>query len=206
MRINRITSFSLLALCFAGCATKETVTTEKHGQKTIIHHKRRVANGSIDRIEAVDAKGIVTQAEIHVFDVGRLPTGNGGMSEAHRVYQVVQDSHFILSLPKKVSSGPRTVYTPPNYVPPPEDQRINDAITEAQKAKKKLDDKAKELQDQIAKDNNLRGELNDQITEAQALQDKLTAQLHGAMDTPKHTVNDAQKAAESELQVWGAHQ
>jgi hypothetical protein len=204
MRISVNSSFRLLAMaiCMAGCSTtKEIVTTEKHGKEITIHHRRRVSGGSVDRIEAIDSKGSVSQAEIKVYDVGRLPDGNGGVHEAHRFYQVVQSKFLSTQLPKKVSSGPRTVYTPPNYVPPPQDQRINDAVNDVEKSKKKLDDQANSLANQISRDNVMRGELNDQLTDLQKQKDELEAQLAGAMATPKHPT-DAQNAAESELRAW----
>jgi hypothetical protein len=56
------------------------------------------------------------------------------------MYRVAQSSHPLLMLPKGThSSGPKTVYTPPNYTPMPNDQRINDAIVETKKAKDKLE-------------------------------------------------------------------
>src|SRR5471030_2042923 len=99
----------LLASCADG--HWQTVTTEHHGQITTIHHRKRVRDGSVDHIETINAKGVVSQADVHVYDVGRLSDSNGIIHEAHRVYQTVQDAHPIFSLPKTVSSGPRTVYT-----------------------------------------------------------------------------------------------
>ncbi len=109
---------SLAALSLAGCAAgPESVTTEHKGKVTIVHHRRRSPNGLVDKIEAISPSGVVTQAEVHVYDVGRLPTGDGGMNEAHRYYRVTQSEHWNLNLPSKshsgVVSGPRTVYTPP---------------------------------------------------------------------------------------------
>jgi formiminotetrahydrofolate cyclodeaminase len=104
-------------------------------------------------------------------------------------------------------TGPRTVYTPPNYVPAPKDQRINDAVAEAKRAKEKLEAAAKQVQDRLNEDNNLRGELQAQIDENQRLQD----QINAGMNTPKHTEKaptqtDAEKAAAAAvdpLVSWG---
>jgi hypothetical protein len=85
----------------------------------------------------------VLPTEIHAYDLGRLPDGNGGMHEAHEYYRVVQTETFDLRLPAegkmRVSRGPKTVFTPPTYSAPPESQRINDAIAEAKEAKDKLE-------------------------------------------------------------------
>jgi hypothetical protein len=67
---------------------------------------------------------VVTQAEVHVYDIGRLPHGENGVDEAHRYYRIVQSERPNLMLPKAThSSGPRAVYAPPNYVPPPKDRK-----------------------------------------------------------------------------------
>ncbi len=197
---------ALSLLC--GCASPgpSSVSIEHKGKTTVIHHRRRVSNGSVDHIEAVSASGIVSQADIKVYDVGRLPDGRGGVIEAHREYRVVQDSRIKLNLPKRVSSGPRTVYTPPNYEPMSADQRINDAVDEAKRAKDKLLQAEIDVQKRLQTDNNLKGELETEVSKNQELTDKLNA----AMATP-HKVDqtDAQKVAPAsitDLQKWGQNQ
>ena len=104
------------------------------------------------------------------------------------------------------SSGPKTVYTPPNYVPPAKDQRINDAVAEAQAAKQRLDDASKRLNDRLAEDNTLAEQLQEARNQNQALQDKLNAAMATPQHTPNQTKTDAEKAAEgdaSALQIWG---
>ena len=130
-RINRDSIISFLALCalLTSCASaqKETITVEKKkGGVTVVHHRAKTSYGARDRIEAINAKGVVTQAEVKVYDVGRMPDGHGGMREAGRYYRIVKSPTFDLRLPSKSSnlaSGPKTVFTPPNYSPPPNDQR-----------------------------------------------------------------------------------
>lgn len=204
-----ISSFSL-AVLFAGCATSPvSVTTEHKGTVTLVHHRRRVGNGAVDHIEAIAPNGTVSQAEIHVYDLGRLPDGKGGMHEAHRYYRVVQDAHLNTNLPSRVSSGPKPVFTPPNYTPTPKDQRVTDAVAEAKEAKDTLEQERAKLQQQIAKDNNLRGQLNDEISDAQRVQDQLSAAMNTPRRAPKPAPeSDAQKAAENvttttDLQRWG---
>src|SRR6516225_7810627 len=140
-----VLSISLVTL--AGCATgPEAVSVEKHKGVTIVHHRRHTSNGAVDRIEAISASGVYSQAEIHVYDVGRLVDANGNVQEAHRMYRVVQSSRPNLMLPRNTHpSGPRTAFTPPNYTPPPKDQRITDAVVGANRAKEKLEAATKEV-------------------------------------------------------------
>jgi formiminotetrahydrofolate cyclodeaminase len=80
-------------------------------------------------------------------------------------------------------------------------------VAEAKLAKEKLEAAAKQVQDRLKEDNNLRGELQAQIDENQRLQD----QINAGMNTPKHSTqappqSDAQKAAEAAvdpLVQWG---
>jgi hypothetical protein len=195
----------------AGCAsTPESVTTEHKGKVTIVHHRRRINNGLVDKIEAINPNGLVTQAEVHVYDIGRLPHGDNGMDEAHRYYRLVRSQRPNLTLPLGTRpTGPRTAYTPPNYIPPPKDQRINDAIAQAKQAKERLEAAAKQVEDRLKADNNLRGELQAEIDENQRLQDQISA----GFATPQHSPSprptpqsDAEKAAQAAvdpLVQWG---
>jgi hypothetical protein len=87
------------------------------------------------------------------------------------------------------------VYTPPNYVPPPKDQRINDAITQAKQAKAELEAAAKKVADRLKEDNNLRGELPAQIDENQRLQD----QINAGFATPQHPATPQSDAGTRKL-------
>jgi hypothetical protein len=205
MKIKHLVlSISVVAL--ASCATRpEAVSVEKHKGVTVVHHRRRTRDGAVDRIEAISASGAYSQAEIHVYDVGRLVDANGNVHEAHRIYRTVQSLRPNLMLPLSTHpTGPRTVWTAPNYTPPPNDQRINDAIAEAKTAKERLDAAAKKIESRVAEDNALRGELQTQIEDNQQLRD----QLNAAMNTPKHQApqSDAEKSTQSSvdsLAEWG---
>lgn len=200
-------SISLLAVALlAGCASSPVSTTveKKHGV-TIVHHRQRVGNGAVDKIEAIAANGSVTTAEIHVYDIGRYVDGSGNIHEAHKVYRTVQSQRPNLMLPSRVTGGPRTVYTPPNYIPPPKDQRVNDAVAEAQAAKQKLEDASQRLNERLAEDNTLAGQLRDAQAANAALQQQLDAAMSAHKQVPA-AQTDAQKAAQasvSELQKWG---
>ncbi len=196
---------ALVALCVSSCANHETITTEHHGKTTLVHHKRKVSNGTVDRIEAIDSKGAFSEAEIHVYDVGRLPLGDQGVEEAHRVYVTVKSKTPDLRLPSKVSSGPRTVWTPPNAMPVPQDQRIDDAVTEAQVAKKKLEDARTDIEKKLSEDNSLRGQLQEVEDRNQQLTDQLSAAMSAGTHKPTQPT-EAEKAANDQLANWGKSQ
>jgi hypothetical protein len=210
MRVTSL-AISVALVSVAGCASRpESVTTEHKGKVTIVHHRRRTNNGLVDKIEAINPSGVVTQAEVHVYDIGRLPHGDNGVEEAHRYYRIVQSQRPNLMLPQGTHpTGPRTVYMPPNYVPPPKDQRINDAIGQAKQAKEKIEAAAQQVEVRVKEDNALRGELQAQIDENQRLQD----QINAGFATPQHSATpkaspqpDAEKAAQAAvdpLVQWG---
>jgi hypothetical protein len=202
----------LLAICLVGvchltsCSTThESVSFEKKKGVTIVHHRRRTSNGLVDRIDALGKNGVVSSAEIHVYDVGRYIDWSGNLHEAHQVYRVAQSSRPNLMLPKgTLASGPRTVYTPPNYTPVPKDQRVTDAVAEANKAKEKLEAAEKQVQQRLNEDNNLRGELQAQIDENERLKAQIEAGMSAKHDQPAQT--DAEKAAAAAvdpLVQWG---
>jgi hypothetical protein len=215
VRIGFITSLAAVA-ALAGCAstTKESVTWEKKKGVMVVHHRKRTSSGGlVDRIEALGKNGVVSRSEIHVYDVGRYVDASGNLHEAHQVYRVAQSSHPVLMLPKSTRpSGPKTVYTPPNYTPMPADQRVTDAIDEAKKAKDKLEAEQKQIQDRLAQDNNLRGELQSQIDENERLRVQIDAGMSAGKRSDEavtHAQTDAEKAAQTAvdpLVQWGEKQ
>jgi len=210
IKIAFITSF-VAVVALGGCATtKESVSWESKKGVTVVHHRSRTSSGLVDCIDALGKNGVVSRAEIHVYDVGRYIDSNENMQEAHQMYRVAQSPRPLLTLPKGTHpTGPRTVYTPPNYTPMPNDQRINDGITEARKAKEKLEAERKQIEDRLTQDNNLRGELQAQIDE----NERLRAQIDAGMSARKHSEQsatpaqtDAEKAAQAAvdpLLQWG---
>jgi hypothetical protein len=216
IRNSTISLLSLLTLSalFSSCASaqKETVTSEKkRGGVTVIHHRSKTSYGARDRIEAINSKGVVSLAEVKVYDVGRLPDGHGGMREAGRYYQIVNSSSFNLALPQKsgnLASGPKTIFTPPNYTAPPNDQRVEDALADAREAKRKLDEQQAKLAEEIAQFNVKKGELQNQIERTQQIADQLKASFNTETKPKKEgPKTEAEKAAESvsadNLADWG---
>jgi hypothetical protein len=212
-RQNLNISFScvLVAMLCASCATKEhTYWTKKRGT-IIVHHVRRINGQTRDRTERLTSNTL-KPAEIHAYDLGRLPDGNGGMHEAHEYYRVVQSETFDLRLPSDgkahVTRGPKTVFTPPTYSPPPESQRLNDAIAEAQASKEKLDQTRGAVEQQLANDNNLRGEMQGLLEQNQRLQDQVNTALAMGKSAPMaspspSTARQAGTQAVDPLVQWG---
>ena len=115
IKIGFITSFAVV-IALGGCATtKESVSWESKKGVTVVHHRSRTSSGMVDRIDALGKNGVVSRAEIHVYDVGRYIDSNENTHEAHQIYRVAQSPRPLLTLPKGTHpTGPRTVYTPPN--------------------------------------------------------------------------------------------
>jgi hypothetical protein len=203
-----ITLLSMAALLAACAETGPVSTTVEHkGKTTIVHHRHRTTNGAVDHIEAIAANGTVSEAEVHVYDLGRYVDASGNVHEGHKLYRTVQSERPSLMLPKRVSGGPRSgPFAPANYTPMPNDQRINDAVTEAKQAKEKLDSARSKIDQQLAQDNNLRGEIQDQSQQIADLQSQLNAAMSTQRNQKPAPQTDAEKAAQSatsDLQRWG---
>ncbi|MBV8228290.1 MAG: hypothetical protein JO232_24205 [Verrucomicrobia bacterium] len=212
MKTKLLISATSLAL-LASCATHEQVTVEKKKNLMVVHHRSIHGTKAVDHIETISSKGVLTQATIEVYDVGRLPDGRGGMTEAHRYYRIAQRPAFDLRLPKKsgtTGTGVETVYTPPNYVPLPKDQRINDQLEDLQRTKQKLDAEASQVENRLKEDNALRGELQTQQDENQVLRDKINALFAPKTSVPSQTPSsDAAKEAAgdvNQLTNWATQQ
>jgi len=220
MEMNRqslgISSALLLGgLCVSSCANNEQTYWERGKKGTIIvHHVTRTPNGTRDRTERLTSNAI-RPAEIHAYDLGRIPDGSGGGHEAHEYYRVVQSETFDLRLPGEgklqVSTGPKTVLTPPTYTPPPKSQRIDDAVADAIAAKNKLDEERGKIDQQILGDNNLRGEVEALAEQNQRLQQQVNAAfgtngqapVASASPTPTTAAGQAGAQAVDPLVQWG---
>lgn len=212
------------AVCLVGCANQHPVTyweKTKKSNKIVVHHVSRSFGRVHDRTEELTAK-VVTPSEIHVYDVGRLPDGNGGMSEAHRYFRVVQSEHFDLRLPETGKNwkygpkptGPKRLFYAPTYTPPPKSERITDAVNreqekerqaedatrQAQSAKQQLEDEANKVKDRLNEDNNLRGELQNQLEVNQQLREQIERGFAAPSQAPATT---SPPQPNDSLSVWG---
>jgi hypothetical protein len=207
-----------------GCANQAGVTYWEKNKKTkkiVVHHITRSFGHVHDRTEVLTAK-VVTPSEIHVYDVGRLPDGNGGMSEAHRYYRVVQSEHFDVRLPEtgkdwkygsaKKPTGPKKMFYAPTYTPPPQSERITDAVSRAQEkerqaieAKKQLEDATGRIKERLNEDNNLREELQNEMEANEELKRQIDKGVEGSFSTRHPPARNATPLpANDPLAQWGS--
>ena len=147
-----------------------------------------------------------TPDELHVYDVGRMPHGQGGMDEAHQYYRIEQSAHWDLRLPSKktASTGPRGPFYPPTYQPPPNDQRVRDAVNaadqerlRAEEAKRNFEAATGEVRKRLQEDNQVKDALREQLE----INRKLREQLEGK---PKASPSPSQSSSSTDaLKQWG---
>jgi len=148
-----------------------------------------------------------TPDEVHVYDVGRLPHGQGGMIEAHQYYRIEQSAHWDLRLPSKktASTGPRGPFYPPTYQPPPNDQRVRDAVNaadqerlRAEEAKRNFEAATGEVRQRLQEDNQLKDALREQLETNRKLREQLE------QNKPKASPSPSQSSSSTDaLKQWG---
>jgi hypothetical protein len=219
MRSTSVISLALLLL--AGCATKETTywQKDKKHHTIVVHHVRKSFGCVHDQTEELSTK-VMMPAEVAVYDIGRLPDGHGGMSEAHRYYRVVQSEHFDLRLPEtgkgwkyvgsKKPIGPKKLFYNPTYTPPPQSERITDALNraregerQAEEAKKQLQDATQKVTDRIAEDNVLREELQNQVEANEELKRQIDKGVDGSFSTHHAAPAATPQSGGDALANWG---
>jgi hypothetical protein len=204
MRTKELTGLLALAICLSACAGKETVYAEKRGSTIVVHHVSRTPRGTRDRTEKLATRAMAP-SEVHSYSVGRMPDDNGGMREAGTYYRVVQSETWDLRLPKSSgkSTGPKTVFPPPTYSPPPKDQRINDAVADADEAKREADEAKAKAEQQVTIDNNQVDQLS---SENQALREQVQSAMSakGAGASVSPSTSPAGQA--DPLVTWGQKQ
>jgi len=108
--------------------------------------------------------------------------GQGGMDEAHQYYRIEQSAHWDLRLPSKktASTGPRGPFYPPTYQPPPNDQRVRDAVNaadqerlRAEEAKRNFEAATGEVRQRLQEDNQLKDALREQLENNKKLREQL---------------------------------
>jgi hypothetical protein len=137
-----------------------------------------------------------TPDEVHVYDVGRMPHGQGGMDEAHQYYRIEQSAHWDLRLPSKktASTGPRGPFYPPTYQPPPNDQRVRDAVNasdqerlKAEEAKRNFEAATGEVRQRLQEDNQLKDALREQLETNRKLREQLEQTKRKASPSPSQS-------------------
>jgi hypothetical protein len=155
--------------------------------------------------------------EVHAYAIGRLPNGEGGMDEAHLYYRIEQSAYWDLRLPAKkqataLTTGPKAVFYPPTYQPPPHDQRVRDAMAAAdqarlaaEQAQRNFESATEDINKKLQEDNQLKDEIQDLLKQNQQLRE----QLEGGHAHPTPTASTASpsksKVPLDQLKDWENH-
>jgi hypothetical protein len=152
--------------------------------------------------------------EVHAYAVGRLPNGEGGMDEAHLYYRIEESAHWDLRLPAKpqavrLVTGPRDVFYPPTYQPPPNDQRVKDAMAAAdqarlaaEQAQRNFESATDDIHKKLQEDNQLKDEIQKLLKQNQQLREQ--SQGSQGRTTPSPTPSNSNAPGEP-LKDWGNH-
>ncbi|MBV8817584.1 MAG: hypothetical protein JO022_04450, partial [Acidobacteriaceae bacterium] len=152
--------------------------------------------------------------EVHAYAIGRTPNGEGGMDEAHLYYRIVQSAHWDLRLPAKkqataLTTGPKEVFYPPTYQPPPHDQRVRDAMAAAdqarlaaEQAQRNFESATEDIHKKLQEDNQLKDEIQELLKQNQQLRE----QLDGGHAHPSPTASASKsKVPQDQLKDWENH-
>ena len=152
--------------------------------------------------------------EVHAYAVGRLPNWEGGMDEAHLYYRIEQSAHWDLRLPAKkqataLTTGPKEVFYPPTYQPPPHDQRVRDAMAAAdqarlaaEQAQRNFESATEDIHKKLQEDNQLKDEIQELLKQNQELREQL--QEGHTRPAPSPTASNSNAPAD-ELKDWKNH-
>ena len=151
--------------------------------------------------------------EVHAYAIGRLPL-DGGMDEAHLYYRIEQSAHWDLRLPAKkqataLTTGPKAVFYPPTYQPPPNDQRVRDAMAAAdqarlaaEQAQRNFESATEDIHKKLQEDNQLKDEIQELLKQNQQLRE----QLQGGRANPSPTASASKSnVPEDQLKDWENH-
>jgi hypothetical protein len=151
--------------------------------------------------------------EVHAYAIGRLPNGEGGMDEAHLYYRIEQSAHWDLRLPAKkpasaLTTGPKAVFYPPTYQPPPNDQRVRDAMAAAdqarlaaEQAQRNFESATEDIHKKLQEDNQLKDEIQELLKQNQQLRER----LEGGHANPSPTATPSKSdAPQDQLKNWGS--
>ena len=118
---------------------------------------------------------------------------HGRLVEAHKETRIVSDGHFTLSLPTaKAQTGPLTPQTPPQFVMPPESQRLSDAERDVEAAKRQLVEQADRAKMSVDEANTIGPEvarLSEENAQLRTERDRLKAQVEEAMRATGNSSN-----------------
>ena len=151
--------------------------------------------------------------EVHAYAIGRLPNGEGGLDEAHLYYRIEQSAHWDLRLPAKKqataqTTGPKAVFYPPTYQPPPNDQRVRDAMAAAdqarlaaEQAQRNLESATEDIHKKLQEDNQLKDEIQELLKQNQQLRERLEGGHANQSPTATPSKSDV---PQDQLKNWGS--
>jgi hypothetical protein len=206
---HRICTISLLALGIGlvGCADRQALMSWPDG-KTLAACTRTPQPKMYGQQRVAYTSQVRMLDDVHAYALGRMPTGQGGMDEAHQYYRTEQSAHWDLRLPTKrvATSGPPGVFNPPTYQRPPKDQRVTDAVNAAdqarlaaEEAKRNFQDATTKVQHRLQEDNQLKDALREQLEKNQQLRDQLQQLQNKGNATP----SPSQGSSTDALKQWG---
>jgi hypothetical protein len=152
--------------------------------------------------------------EVHAYAIGRLPNGEGGMDEAHLYYRIEQSARWDLRLPSSrqamaLVTGPKEVFYPPTYQPPPNDQRVRDAMTAAnqarlaaEQAQRNFESATGDIRKKLQEDNQLKDEIQELLKQNQQLREERQGGQGHPSASPSPTNSNA---PQEPLKDWGNH-
>jgi hypothetical protein len=152
--------------------------------------------------------------EVHAYAIGRLPNGEGGMDEAHLYYRIEQSAHWDLRLPSnrqaaKLVTGPKEIFYPPTYQPPPNDQRVRDATAAAdqarlaaEQAQRNFESATEDIHKKLQEDNQLKDEIQELLKQNQQLREQLQGGQGRTTPSPSPTNSNT---PQEPLKDWGNH-
>jgi hypothetical protein len=200
-----IISFLGGSIGWVGCTNREALMPWPDGKTVVAAPKPRPKIYG-ERSVAYTSQ-VRTPDDVHVYDVGRLPHGQGGMDEAHQYYRIEQSAHWDLRLPSKktAASGPRSPFNPPTYQPPPKDQRVQDAVNAAdqarlaaEEAKRNFEATTDQVRERLKEDNQLKDALREQLETNRKLREQLEQTQPKASPTPSQSTSSTDA-----LRRWG---
>ena len=136
------------------------------------------------------------------------------MDEAHLYYRIEGSAHWDLRLPNnrqaaKLVTGPREVFYPPTYQPPPNDQRVRDAMAAAdqarlaaEQAQRNFESATDDIHKKLQEDNQLKDEIQELLKQNQQLREERQGGQGHATPSPSPTNSNAPGEP---LKEWGNH-
>jgi hypothetical protein len=186
------------SILLASCRTETRMDADGFYKARVTRHTRVAAvKAKRGNPMVLESSRNGTVSDYEVYDIGKT-VQHGKVIAAHQVLRHVPGIHGVTM--------------PDNYVPQPEDRRINDAVADVQKAKDGLDAATQGIQARLDQDNVLRqrveqltaerDDLRQQVEKAFGTNAEKTMPPTGAPMTPAAQAGAAAADADA-LAAWG---